>query len=453
MIRNPQCHPHRRLIALLLACAPAVAADQVVFAEGGKLSGDVLSIQEDGAIRIQSALAAQPLSLVGNAVRQIEFKASEALPGTGNSRFTLPGEDFVMGTLLSYSREGGVKIQADGIGEILLPVGSLRTMALDTEPVRTIYRGPDELANWTTDGRRGGQNWEFARKRLSAKGNGQIGRMLDLPERYVLRMSVRWQGHPNFQVGFSDPLEEPQVRVDRYYLQFGRAGLEIKREAKEGKRYHTVGMLNRTPDQFPNREMEIELRVDARESMIHLAINGKPEGRFMDPFGSPPFRGGISLVNNAGPGQQLDVNSLTVESWHETGILPTAPREKVANTADTILMRDGDSFGGVLESVKPTDEGLLFRMKVGFREQPIEVLGEDVAMVTFATTEVDASAAELESGFVLQLRDRGRLSVIRSQFDSGQVRAVHPLLGELNILRTAVSSLERKLPDRVPDSP
>jgi len=435
------------LLASVICLPLAALADEVMLMNGGKLSGNILSIHENGAIRMDSTLAVEPLMLVGDAVKQIDFKLAENLHSSGNTRFELSNRDFLSGRLIGYSQEAGARIHADGLGEINLPVGSLRSMSLDAQPVRVIYKGPDDLANWMTDLRRGRQHWQFNRNRLVATGSGQIGRMLDLPQSYVVRMRVQWQGQPNFQLGFSDPLEGPQSRVDRYYLQFGRAGLEIKREAKDGRRYHTVGILNRTPDQFPDREMEIELRVDLRESVIHLAINGNQEGRFMDPFDSPPSGGGISLSNNAGSGQRLEVRELVVESWHENTAKPSVPRQRPAEPVDTLAMRDGDSFGGVLQSITADGDDMILKMKVGFRENPIEIMSDDVAMIGFAAGDAEDINSQGAPGFVLQLQDRGRLTVTSSHFEAGAIRAMHPLLGELAIPRSAVSSLERQLPE------
>ncbi|MFU8893798.1 MAG: hypothetical protein ACNA8L_09230 [Luteolibacter sp.] len=431
-------------VAVLAAC-PLAHADHVSFVEGGRLSGNVLSIQDDGAIRLESPLAAEPISLQGESVERIEFERSETTPAAGNTRFELHNRDFLMGTLLSYSPEAGARIQADGIGEIELPAGTLRSMALDVQSSTLIYNGPDELANWTVTGRGANPNWQFHRQRLTATGSGQIGRMLDLPERYVIRLKFNWQGQPNFQLGFSDPLEEQQARVDRYYLQFGRAGIELKREAAEGRRWHTIGILNRTPDQFANREMEIELRVDRTKSVIHLAINGNQEGRFMDHSGSPPTAGGISLRSSASAGHQLEITSIMVESWQDPSTRQSAPVHNVAGERDALVMREGDHFGGVIESIQPSDRGLLFSMKVDFREDPMVIHGDDVSIVGFAAGQLYERDAKAQGApdFVLKLHDRGRLTVTQSAFEDGRVRAAHPLLGDLILSRASVSSLER----------
>lgn len=433
----------------MLATGAATLADEVSFQNGGKLSGSVRSIQENGAIQLESPLAATPLSLLGDAVERVEFNQSEATPATGNTRFELVNKDFLMGTLLSYAPDIGARAVVEGIGEIEIPAGTLNSISLDMQPAMLIYNGPDDLSNWTVNERRGNQNWQINRQRLSVTGSGQIGRMLNLPDRYVVRMHIQWQGQPNFQLGFSDPLEGQEVRVDRYYLQFGRAGIELKREAADGRRYHTIGILKRTPDQFPNREMEIELRVDLTRSVIHLAINGNQEGHFMDPFGNPPTAGGISLRSNAAAGHQLEIARIAVESWHELSTRPSPQKQIMLRDRDSLMMREGDHFGGTVESILPTPQGLVVSMKVDFREQPMEILGDDVAVVTFpATQRPDPNAAaDASSRFVLNLHDRGRLTVTQSAFEDDSVRAAHPLLGALTVSRTSVSSLERRHPD------
>lgn len=424
-------------------------ADEVRLMNGGKLTGNVLSIHEGGGIRFESPLAADALLLRGNAVKQVDFKRADSLTSSGNARVELSNQDFLIGTLLSYSRETGVRVQADGIGELDIPVGSMKNIHLNIQSSQVIYDGPDKLANWTMSDRRGSQNWQFNRDRLSVNGTGQIDRMLELPDRYMIRLKLNWQGQPNFQLSFSDPLKEPGVRVDRYYLQFGRAGLEIKRETTNGRRYPTLGTLNRTPDQFPNREMEIELRVDRAESVIHLAIDGKQEGRFMDYSGNPPAAGGISLVSNASARNQLDITKLTVESWHEKTPGIPIQQHNAASDRDSLMMREGDHFGGVLQSIRPVEDGLLFTMKVDFREQPMEILGEDVAVVSFATQRSNPKTTA-DPEFVMKLSDRGRLSVTQSTFEQGRIHASHPLLGDLNISHDSVSSLERRLIDEKP---
>ena len=456
---NPRpCIPSFSLAAACCVYALAgysvTSADEVRLIDGGRLTGNVLSIQEGGAIQLESPLTTKPLALKGDAVHGVEFALAEDQPAqSGDTRILLANGDFLTASLLGYDPDDGLLIDAEDMGKLKIPTRHLRSFMMGVRPAKTIYQGPDDLANWTSDDRRRRQNWRLAGDRLTIDGTGQIGRMLDLSEHYVIRLNLSWQGQPNFQLGFSDPLEEQQTRVDRYYLQFGRAGLEIKRESAIGRRYHTVGTLNRTPDQFPNRNMDIELRVDRNESVIHLSINGQPEGRFMDPFDNPPTAGGISLVSNASAGNQHDVRDLVVENWQQKTTEPTRITDRGDDpTRDALIIRQGDHYSGFLKSIRRQDDDLVFTMKVDFREQPMEILGEDIAVVHFASKDGEKPPPDTAADFVLQLQERGRLAVTRSSFEGAQVKAEHPLLGSLTMSRERVSALERQLKAGNPDT-
>lgn len=442
----PARHHPVAAIGCMLALALPALSDEVSLADGGKLSGSVVSIREGGAIELASLLAAEPLALKGDQVMQVRFDTPAPASDAGDTRVDLVNGDFITASLLDYSAGTGARVRVDGIGDLELPPAHLRALTLGVRPAQIIYRGPDDLANWSSENPRGDSNWTQTDNRLSIDGSGRIGRMLELPDHYVIRFNLSWQGQPNFQFSFSDPLREQYARVDRYYLQFGRAGLEIKRESSEGRQYQTVGKLNRQPDQFPNRNMDIEIRVNRAESVIHLAINGQPEGRFMDPFGNPPTAGGIALVSNASRGVQHEVRNLTVRNWDESPS-STETVERGEATRDTVVMRQGDQYGGKLESIRMVDGALVFSLKVSFREEPMEILGEDVAMVLFATGEDRQVTEPAEEELVLQLHDRGRLAVTSSLFEGNEIRAVHPLLGNLLLARDGISALERRTHD------
>src|SRR5690606_7343153 len=94
------------------------------------------------------------------------------------------------------------------------------------------------------------RNWEVENDRFVAEGQGGVSMSPDLPEKFTIRFNLTWKNHPNFRFTFADPLKTSTERVDRYFLQFGGAGLEIKRESKGEPRYTPIVLLSRTPDQY-----------------------------------------------------------------------------------------------------------------------------------------------------------------------------------------------------------
>ena len=427
----------------LLAGAPWATADDVQLAGGGKLSGRVLSISENGALLLESPHTVEPLALKGDGVRRVDFSPPEEIPAAADARLELRNGDVLPVIVLGYSPERGLDVRSESIGELTVPRGYLHSLSLGVRPATVIYRGPDDLANWTTD-RRGGANWTLQGERMVVDGTGQIGRMLNPPDQHTIRLTLSWNGQPNFQLSFCDPLEEHGQRVDRYFLQFANAGMEIKRESSEGpRRYNTVGILNRTPDQFRHRRMEIEIRVDRRESVLHLLIDGEPEGRFMDPFGNTPTAGGILLVSNAAAGNVQEVRNLTVESWDQK-----ETRHRVEDrgdaTRDALVMRQGDRFSGHLASAQSIGGELVFSFRSNFQDRPLEVPAGEVSTMFFAADGEAGEVAVEDAGFVLRFHDQGSLAVTQSSFAPERVTASHPLLGELSLPRTAISALERR---------
>jgi hypothetical protein len=437
--------PGMALGCLLAAGFPAMA-DEVSLMDGGRLSGSVVTIRDGGSLELTTLLADGPLAVKGDQVKRVKFDTRAPAGSPGDARVELVNGDFLTASVLGYTAESGARIRVDGIGELAMPPAHLRSLSLGVRAAQVIYQGPDDLENWSSEGGRSDSNWDLNDGRFSIDGAGRLGRMLELPDQYVIRFTLSWQGQPNFQFSFADPLKEQFTRVDRYYLQFGRAGLEIKRETSAGRQYQTVGALNRQPEQFPNRSMDVEIRVDRRESMIYLAINGQPEGRFSDPFPNPPTANGIAMVSNASRGNQHEIHNLTVMHWNENPG-PAATVERGDPKLDTLIMREGDQYSGNLQSIREVDGRLVFSLKVSFREQPLEMLGEDVAMVLFATGEGTKPATPAKQDFVLQLHDRGRLAVTSSTFEGQEARAVHPLLGELRLARDGISAMERRTQD------
>jgi len=430
----------------LLAAGFPVFADEVSLIDGGRLSGSVLTIREGGALELESTLTAEPLALKGDQVKRVKFNTPQPAGLPGDTRIDLVNGDFLTGSVLGFAQDGGARIRVEGIGDLSLPPNHLRSLTLGVRQAQIIYRGPDDLANWTSEGRRSDSSWTLTGERLSIDGSGRIGRMLELPDHYVIRFNLSWQGQPNFQFSFADPLKEQFARVDRYYLQFGRAGLEIKRESAAGRQYHTLGSLNRSPDQFPNRSMDVEIRVDRRESKIHLAINGQFEGTFADIIENPPTAGGIALTSNASRGNQHEIRNLVVQNW-DGNPRPPETVERADSKLDTVLTRQGDQYSGNLQSIRDTNDGQVFSLKVGFREQPLEMQADDIAMVLFGIGDASGAVPAPKGDFVLQLHDRGRLAVTASSFEGREARATHPLLGEIQLSRDGISALERRTHD------
>jgi hypothetical protein len=232
---------------------------------------------------------------------------------------------------------------------------------------------------------------------------------------------------------------EHQV-ADRYYFQFTSSGIEIKRESTKGRRFTSIVTLNRRPDQYPGKQLKVEIRLDRESSMLYLFLNDEPEGRFKDPIPDPPVGDGIAFMSNGGNESELRISEIELLEWDHNGDRHRTEDRGDPKT-DALIEKRGDRFGGQLISIQPSKDGPLFLFKSDFQEAPIEMPESEVSTVFFKRIE-PAAQPEFHP-FALRLRGDGLLRVSTCSFPGERIEALHPLLGPLAFSRDGVTALER----------
>jgi hypothetical protein len=425
----------------LSAISALAAADDVRLADNARLTGEVRSISGTGAVELLSPLSPEPLLLKGDAVERVIFSTPPALPELPDSRVELINGDTMPAAIESYDGET-LKLISPDVGSMEIPADMVRSIQLGVRPKRVVYSGPNGLDEWVAD-RRNANNWIFESATLTVNGNGRITKKINCPRHFILRFTMHWQGQPNFQVSFADPIEEMGKQVDRYYLQFGNAGMEIKRETAGGKRWSTIAQLNRPPDLYPDGRIDVEIRVDRSRSLIHLFINGEPEGRYNDPAGNPPEAGGISIATTAPTGTAQTFSRIELLEWDLTGEHHRA-EERGDPGIDSLIIRRGDRYGGRLMAIRKSPAGMVYLFKSDFQDEQLEVPESEVSTLFLATRDTAKTPAAASGPFVLNLRGNCSLHLNSCVFSDEAVTAEHPLLGSLTVARAGVASFERR---------
>lgn len=431
----------RPLLAILLAGSTVgvAFADKLRLGTDARLSGIVRSINEQGAIELVSPLSDEPLRLQADAVEKVEF--STPAP-TANFPETLV--ELANGDLLPVSIESlddtQLKVTTADMGTFSIPRSALKSMQMGVHRAKVIYAGPKDLAEWT-GGQDGDRNWRFADSGLVAGGPARASHAFDLPARFVLKFTLKWKANPNFQIFFADPLTPGGNPSDRYYLQFNSGGMEIKRESTQGKRYQSVILLPRTPDQFPTNEVDVEIRVDRKASRLHLFLNGVPEVQGLDPYPEKTQGGGISIVSISPSGSSQEIRDIEIEEYDNARTRHRSEDRGDLKT-DSLISSDDDRWGGHLTEIRKTETGNVFSFKSDFQDAPLEIPESDVSTVFFAQSK-DAPAVQQAHSFALRLRGEGLLRVSSCVFSENEVTAQHPLLGVLKVSRPGVTALER----------
>jgi hypothetical protein len=426
-------------LALVLAATGVLRADNLILADDARLTGTVRSINEAGVVELATALSPEPLLLKAGAVEKVEFSVPATTADPADALIELANGDLLPAGIESLDDKNLNVITADA-GRLSIPRTVLKSMQLGVREQNIVYRGPKNSEEWSLYADRA-KNWQFANDALTANGPSQAARDFEAPSQFILKFTLKWQANPMFKIHFADPLTPKVELVDRYFLQYGSAGLEIKRDSSQGKRFQTVIQLPRTPDQFPSNELAVEIRVDRKTSRLHLLLNGEPEGAGVDPVGEAPPGNGVVLINNSPAGPVQEIRGIEIVELDDAGTRHRTEERGDAKT-DSLISREEDRWGGRLIGIRKGPDGAVFSFKSDFQEEPLELAEADVSTVFFAKpAQTDAPAPVHQ--FVLRLRGEGSIRVSSCAFSAEDVSARHPLLGALQIRRAGVSGLER----------
>lgn len=423
-----------------------LCADDLTLDGGARLTGTVRSINEAGVVELASELSPEPVLLKRGTVEKVEFKSKGAAPKSPDALIELVNGDQLPVTIEALDARQ-LTVMSPEAGRLEIPRESLKTLQLGVRMLKVAYAGPRSLDEWT-HGEGDAKNWVFVRHGLIANGPAIASAKLALPQQFSLRFTLKWQAKqiPNFQIYFADPLKEKGALCDRYYLQFGGAGLEIKREAAKGKRWITIVQLgNRNPNDFPDQQLQVEIKVDRNRSLLHLILNGKIEGDYIDPIPAVPDGSGITLVCNTQNGSPLEIRDIEVLEYDDVRDRQKS-EERGEATLDALLTREDERWGGQLREILKTGDGQIFRFLIKHEDKQDDELKEIpaayVSTVFFAAKD-GAKPDDRPHPFVLRLRGEGVLRVTSCVFNEETVSAVHPLLGPLNFRREAIVAMER----------
>ncbi len=445
-------HSNTHLRSLLLCgcgCFIPLHADDLTLAGGtSHLTGTVRSINGTGLVELASPLSPEPLLLKGGMVDKVEFSNTDAAQEPPSALIELANGDTLAVSLDGLDAQA-LTVTSPEAGRLQIPRAALSSAQLGIRRIKTIYSGPKRLDEWA-DGEADTKNWEFKDGGLIASGPATASKDIGLPQQFILRFTLTWEEKkaPNFQVHFADPLRAKGELCDRYYLQFGGAGLEMKREAATGKRYNTIIQLNRTPNQYPDHRIQVEIRVDRIGARIQLFINGEPEGEIADPITPIPDGSGITLTSNTSNGNSQEIRDIEVLEFDDSRVRHHA-EERGNPENDSLISREDDRWGGRLIDIHRAGGESVFRFKSDFQEAPLEIPEADVSTIFFAARD-RVKPDDRQPPFVLKLRGNGSIQVESCHFTEDTVTAAHPLLGPLTLRRDGILSMERTIPKPEP---
>lgn len=439
------------VLGCALACmagAASARADVVTLTSGAeRLTGVLRSIGDDGVAELESELSHERLRLRGAMIEKVEFDAVAQEPEVPSARIELINGDVIPCSVLEMD---GNQVLAESpvLGKLRIERRHLAAMHFGIHAPKLVYAGPNDSAEWPRmDEENSG--WNFAKGELVAEGRAFSSRDIGFPERFEMNFEMEWERNkmPSLQVYFCDPLVAMGERCDRYYLQYGSAGLELKRESAKDRRYTTIAFVNRLPGECADRKLRVGLQVDRRNSILRLMLDGKHEGEFKDPVGSVPTGGGMALVSQAPDGVVQWLRGIEVR---ESDVAPQRQDAERRHMEDreSLITRKGERWTGELLGMSTKGDARVMKFRSQFATEPLELPEADVLSVFFPQpSETETSSSKVL--YLLTYAGDGKLRIASCHFAADAATMDHPLLGSLKLGRNSLRFIERAVPNGI----
>lgn len=422
-----------------LCLATSVRGAEVSLTGDNQITGELIAMDAQGVVSMATAYSEESIQINADKIIKINFGKSDQKFENPRQNLTLINGDSFPVEIRGLDQKN-LQISSPFLGDLDIPRAMIDSLDIGMFAKKSIYNGPKELSEWQNASDEM-QKWQIDDGSLVTEGFGLIYRDMKLPDNYSVRFKVSWDNQPNFRFYFGDPMDYSGNSANRYYLQFARAGMEIKRESTGNRRYATIALITRPPEEFTTNELWIEVRVNRKGGRLDLYLNDQLEGRYADPYPDLPSGKGIAFSAQASEENKLSISDIEISEWEDRGERHRS-EDRGEGKEDAIIGRNGERFGGTLQSITTGDDGKVYRFKSNFQVDPIDLPDSEVSTIYFAKAQ-DLKSAEFD-GMSLFFQGRGIMQASKCIFNENKIIVTHPLLGELQMNRDVVSRMERR---------
>ena len=418
--------------SLVVAGIAQASGDRISLKDGSTLRGTVLSIDGDEKLVINTDISPEPVELRASALRSINFEVKSGERQGDPELLHLVNGDILPGVLRSLDEEKLV-FQTWFAGDLTIKRSNTRSIDFGVIPQKLVYMGPKPLTEWSDN-----DDWEWEDGKLICDTSGTIAAENVLPRQFILRFRLDWETGPNFRIYFCDDYLKRTGNADRYYFELNSMGSQLKRQTTEGgRRWHTLAQSHRRPEEFRDRGVNVELRVDRDRRQIFVYLNGEKLQRTPDPIDTFPAGTGIMLQSQAGGDLKNIVSNIAIYEWDAITELRRDEGHADPET-DGLVDVEGQHISG--KAVRLEEEAGKTRVifESPFNNRPLKVNNERISSLYFKQV---PDLPEGQAPIQFDLRGGGKLQLASLELGENQLNATHPLLGPLNLDRSCLEQL------------
>jgi len=431
-------------LCVLCIWTPYAKADEVKLDNNRVcLSGEILSIQQEGIIELASPLSKKPLKLKSGTLNEAVFSTQKSTDNPPPIMLRLSNGDTLPVHQLIDMKDGQLQTKSDITGMVSIVRHALDSAQFGITANQGTYANTLKLDEWL-DEENEHRNWEYKARALVANGSARASHQFDLPRNFVISFKLAWndKNPPSFRMLFAHDPKLSETGNDFYRLNFSNSGVHLERESSRSKRQHTLAQLRRLPSQYTQNEVTFEIRVHRESRRIELLINGEPESSCIDPIDEIPQGSTITIECNSASGSIQRISEFSIIEFTNTHARHLSEGRGESH-ADTLITADDDRLTGRLLAITPSPEGNLLRFQSDFMDHPLEIPQSEVATILFAKPAPEATKEAQPSPFQIKLHDQGLLHIHQLELTNGRISALHPLLGRLNINKPSVQAILR----------
>jgi hypothetical protein len=423
----------------LLCIATYAGAAEISFSGKNKISGELIAMDIDGTVTLNAPHSNEPIKINPDGIQKIDFGKSDINYELLEQNITLINGDSLPVEIRSLD-DKVLKVHSPSMGEMNISRELINSLEVGIFSKKTIYKGPNEIREWSSP-KDQATEWAVENNMLFCDGSGTIYRDMKLLDNYSIRFKLKWANFPNFKFTFGDPMDFKGTSVNRYYFQFNRAGMQIRRESTGNQRYFPIAQIARMPQEFAAKELLMEVRVNRKNGSIELYLDDRLQDKYTDSYPNKPSGTGISFHAEAADDNQISITNIEISQWDDRADRHRA-EERGDLKEDAVIGNNGERFGGRILSITNANDRRIYRFKSNFQAEAMDLTDSEVSTIYFAATAPDKKLEEFK-GLNLFFRGGGSCQVSKCSFNGDKVNISHPLLGEIQLNRSVVSHLER----------